>query len=80
MEVTPPIHRRLDQLRDLFDEAERPSQATLVSALIQCAQESVEALERHIDDYNRAYPKDTLLGETRQTGLVNLPKPPRAKG
>jgi hypothetical protein len=79
MKIVPPIYRRLDQLRDLFDEADRPSQPELVSALIQGAGEDVNELEAQMNAYKRAYPKDTLLGETRTEGFVVLPKPPRAK-
>jgi hypothetical protein len=79
MAVVPPIYRRLDQLRELFHESRRPSQPALVSALIQCAPETVEELQEMLDRFDHAYPKDTLLDETRDKGFVNLPKPPRAK-
>jgi hypothetical protein len=79
MSVVPPIYRRLDQLRELFHESRRPSQPTLVSALIQSAPETAEELQELIDRYDYALPKDTLLNENRDKGIVNLPKPPRAK-
>lgn len=81
MLIPSPIFRRLDELRELFDDEDddRPSQPELVAALIQAAEASVQELRKQLGVYKRAYPKDTLLGETGTEGVIELPKPPRAK-
>jgi hypothetical protein len=72
--VPPPIARRADQLYDRLRERVRgATKGDLLAALVQGAPEDPNELAALLRAYEDTRVFQTLIGETRTTGLVELP-------
>jgi hypothetical protein len=78
--VPAPITRRAEQLYEQLTSRTRAARkGDLIAALIQAAPEDPDALRGLVKAYEDAQVWQTLIGETRKTGLVKLP-PKKGQG